>query len=343
MNSASFKFFSVAKLALAAALAACSLASCDSVIYEDLKPCVPTYNVRLKYDRNMTGKNEVEYVRAANVYAFDADNKLVFSSVTDIATLEANDWVVPLEIPQGQPHRLIIWGALTDDATYTLDGTRAVESIEDLTCRVNTTVDDKGNNISKQELTDLFHADQTLTYTAEEGVEEQTVGLTKNNNFLRIVLRKQSGASISHGDYDFYVEEDNGVMGHDNTVIRGEKLHYHPVSVNGYEYAIPDGHGGLTDVKVPAAIADLHIARLTPDSEGQIVIKNKAGEDLIRADLMQLILAVKEFEAPDMGEQEYLDRQDEYTVHLVLDENEEWVRFEIYVNDWVIVYQSVEW
>lgn len=333
----------VAKLAAIAAVLTVSLSSCDSVIYEDLEPCVPTYNIRLAFDRNMNHENKVEKVKAANVYAFDANNKLVYSSQTNYETLQANNWVIPVQIPQGQPHRVIIWGGLTEDATYTLDGTRAVETLEDLTCRVKTDMDDKGNNISNKPLTDLFHADQTLSYTAEDGIEEHTVGMTKNNNFLRIILRKQNGSAISHNDYEFYVEEDNAVMGHDNTVIRGEKIWYHPVDRNGYETEIPDGHGGVTDVKVPAAIADLHIARLTPDSEGCIIVKNNAGEELIRADLMKLIMAVKEFEAPNMDTQEYLDCQDEFKIHLVLDENEDWIRMEIYVNGWVILYQEIEW
>ncbi|MDE7509574.1 MAG: FimB/Mfa2 family fimbrial subunit, partial [Muribaculaceae bacterium] len=59
--------------------------------------------------------------------------------------------------------------------------------------------------------------------------------------------------------------------------------------------------------------------------------------------LMQLILAAKEFDAPDMDEQEYLDREGSFTVHLVLDEQEQWVKMQIYVNDWIIVLQSIEW
>lgn len=334
------------KLTIAAAFltVATAFVSCDSVIYDELPPCVPSYNIRLAFDRNMRYNNEVEKVTAANVYAFDQGGKLVGRTAVDLNTLQSNDWVVPIEMTTGEPHRVIVWGGLTKEAPYTLDATRAINSVEDLTCRLNTTTDAEGKTISKTELTDLFHADCNLTFTKEEGTEEQTVYLTKNNNFIRLILRKQNGSSISHTDYDFFVEEDNGVMGPDNKVIRGEKLWYHPVDRNGFETQIPDGNGGLTDVTVPAAVADLHIVRLTPDSEGKIIIKRSStGEDIINVSLMPLILAAKELAAPDMDEQEYLDREDKFTIHLVLDENENWVKTEIYINDWIVVYQSVKW
>ena len=330
--------------AAAAVIGAVSLSSCDSFIFDDLPECVPTYKVRLAFDRNMQFENRVDKVEAAQIYAFDADGNLISSASADLETLRANDWVVPVEVPRGKPSRFIVWGGLTDDAPYSLDGTRAISSPDDLTCRLNTMTDEQGNVYSDQRLTDLFHADSNLTFTTEDGVEEQTIYLTKNNNNLRLILRRQDGGAISHSDFDFFVEEDNAVMGPDNRVLRGEKFRYHPVDRDGIETAIPDGHGGLTDVSVPAAIADMHIARLTPDSEGQIIVRRTStGEEVIRTDLMQLILAAKEFDAPDMDEQEYLDREDSFTVHLVLDEQEQWVKMQIYVNDWIIVLQSIEW
>ncbi|MBD5370899.1 MAG: FimB/Mfa2 family fimbrial subunit [Bacteroides sp.] len=343
MSLSTIKAVSTLKAAAAAAVVL-SMASCDSIIYEDLPLCSPTYKVRLKYDRNMRYADEVQKVQAAEVYAFDADGALITSSSASLSDLKANNWTLPLDLPQGKPHRVIAWAGLTDDAPFTLDATRAVNTVDDLTCRLNTTLDADGNPISKSRLTDLFHADQTMTFSAEDGTEEQSLSLTKNNNDLRIILRKSNGASISHADYDFFVEEDNAVMGPDNKVVRGEKLWYHPVDRDGFETAIPDGHGGLTSIKVPAAVADMHLARLTPDSKGRVIVKRTSdGAELISYDLMPLILAAKEFEAPSMDDQEYLDREDNFTIHLVLDEDEIWLSTEIYVNGWVIVLQSIEW
>lgn len=320
------------------------LTSCDSFIYDDLPECVPVYKVRLAFDRNMKYEDRSEDVHSAEIYAFDTDGKLIGSASADLATLQDNGWIVPVSVPRGVPARFIVWGGLGDDSPFSLDGTRAVTTADDLTCRLTTSTDSEGHSISNRRLPDLFHADTTLTFNTEDGEEQQIIKLTKNTNTLRVILRRQNGGPISHSDFDFFIEEDNAVMGPDNRVIRGEKLWYHPVDRDGYETAIPDGHGGLTDVKMPAAIADLHIARLTPDSKGQIIIRKSAtGEELIRADLMELIMGVKEFAAPDMDEQEYLDREDSFNIHIVLDEQEEWYRLEIYVNDWIIVRQSIEW
>lgn len=333
-----------ATLATLASVAAVSLTSCDSVIYEDLPLCAPSYSIRLTFDRTIDGSDRTEEVKAAEAYAFDKSGKLITVTKANHEELKANNWTLPIVLSKDEEHRVIVWGGLTEDAPFALDGTRAVETPEDLICRLLTTSDDGGNSISNSRIDGLFHTDSNLTFHAEDSYEEQPVTLTKSSNELRIILRKENGGPISHEDYDFLVEEDNGVLGPDNKVIRGEKLWYHPVARDGFETAIPDGKGGLTDVKVPAAVADMHMVRLTPDSEGKVIVKLKStGEELINTSLIPLLLAVKEFEAPNMDDQEFLDREDTFTIHLVLDENEMWITTQIYINDWIIVYQSVEW
>jgi hypothetical protein len=63
---------------------------------------------------------------------------------------------------------------------------------------------------------------------------------------------------------------------------------------------------------------------------------HETGEDLVRLPLAEYALLVKGYYRENMSDQEYLDRQDEYTMTLFLDEGE-WVSSVIYINSWRIV------
>ena len=56
----------------------------------------------------------------------------------------------------------------------------------------------------------------------------------------------------------------------------------------------------------------------------------------MRLPLAEYALLVKGYYRENMGDQEYLDRQDEYSLTLFLDEGE-WVSSVIYINSWRVV------
>ena len=66
-------------------------------------------------------------------------------------------------------------------------------------------------------------------------------------------------------------------------------------------------------------------------------IKNReTGEDVFRIPVADYALLVKGHYRENMSDQEYLDRQDEYTMTFFLDEGE-WVSSFIYINSWRVV------
>ena len=71
-------------------------------------------------------------------------------------------------------------------------------------------------------------------------------------------------------------------------------------------------------------------------------IRNReTGEDVFRIPIADYALLVKGYYRQDMGDQEYLDRQDEYTMTFFLDEGE-WVSSVIYINSWRVVLNNTE-
>jgi hypothetical protein len=71
-------------------------------------------------------------------------------------------------------------------------------------------------------------------------------------------------------------------------------------------------------------------------------IRNReTGEDVFRIPVADYALLVKGYYREKMGDQEYLDRQDEYTMTFFLDEGE-WVSSVIYINSWRVVLNNSE-
>ena len=96
----------------------------------------------------------------------------------------------------------------------------------------------------------------------------------------------------------------------------------------------------VTSVNV--ALAELTIGRMRAGQSPVLHIKNRAtGEDVFRIPLADYALLVKGNYRKEMGDQEYLDRQDEYTMTFFLDEGE-WVSSVIYINSWRVVLNDTE-
>ena len=66
------------------------------------------------------------------------------------------------------------------------------------------------------------------------------------------------------------------------------------------------------------------------------VTNKESGEEVLRLPLADYALIVKGYYHKDMTNQEYLDRQDEYSLTLFLDEGE-WVSTQIVINGWRVV------
>ena len=90
------------------------------------------------------------------------------------------------------------------------------------------------------------------------------------------------------------------------------------------------------------ALAELTIGRMRAEKSPILHIRNsETGEDVVRLPLAEYALLVKGYYRENMSDQEYLDRQDEYTMTLFLDEGE-WVSSYILINSWRVVLNDSE-
>lgn len=353
-----------AKTAVAAAMMCLSLQSCDGVIYDDEGDCSVRYRMKFAYDMNMKWadafSNEVKSVR---LYAFDAQGKLVWQKTESGARLAADDYAMEIDLPAGKYH-FVAWAGLDNEGAaekhFTVAGGRADNALtlDALTCSLNRTREgDKA--VSSKRLDGLYHAMADIelpSALSTGGTFEYKMHLTKDTNRVRVILQHISGADVNVNDFFFQIEEENGLMNHDNSLLDDEMITYRPhdmrngtagMGIDDYpEYGkdAADGSGnGDAVTKINVAMADMTIARLVEGRKTYLTIRANSDNHLVaRVPLVDYALMLKDGYGHEMTDQEYLDRQDDYTLTFFLDRNQKWIGTSIIINSWKVVLSNVD-
>lgn len=168
-----------------------------------------------------------------------------------------------------------------------------------------------------------------------------TIQLTKNTNSVRVVLQHLSGESVDVNNFTFTIEDENGFMNYDNKLLEDEPLTYYAWHTDSGT-ADMDENGARATTSVGVAVAELTVGRLVMENKPILTITNKEGEKVLSIPLIDYALLVKGYYNRDMSDQEYLDRQDEYSMTFFLDENDKWASSSIIINSWKVVLDDVD-
>ncbi len=352
---------------LLAAVVGCAAVSCDSAIYDYQGDCSVTYRVAFRYDRNMKWADAfAQEVESVHLYAFGPDGLLAGVQSESGEALKAAGYTMPLDLPAGD-YRLVAWCGLEpagDRArAFAVPEVRVGETrIGELLCRLDRQHDADGRAFSRTKLNPLFHGmrDVSLPVNDDGGEYTYTMELTKDTNHVRIILQHLSGQKVDPADFTFRIEEENGLMNYDNSLLGDERIAYMPYHTGSGtaglgidDYPEPGRHAlgaaeravspaeprAITSVSV--AIADLSVARLVTGRPTNLIVETLDGQVVARIPLTDYALLLKEGYDREMTDQEYLDRQDEYALTFFLDENRLWIRTSIIINSWKIVLNNV--
>lgn len=327
------------------------LSSCDNAIYDDEGDCDVVYRLRFKYDMNMKYADAFSHeVKSIRLYAFSPDGSLVWQSEESGDRLAQDNYEVLLPLPSGE-YKLMAWCGLDNGESFTVPEVAAGDLREALHCRLNRTQHEEDGAVSTEDLHSLFHGaiDVELPANDDGGDYTFTMPLTKDTNVFRIVLQHLSGKDINADDFTFKIEDSNGWLHHDNTLRDDENITYHAWSKYSGSAGvdIPESQSkapmtkAITDVKV--AVAELTTSRLvTParDSERKPMLVIRRAEDkalVAKIPVIDYALLVKGNYNRDMGDQEYLDRQDEYNMTFFLDDHNQWISTTVIINSWRVV------
>ena len=169
--------------------------------------------------------------------------------------------------------------------------------------------------------------------------EEATVYLMKNTNNIRVVLQQMNGGEVNDKDFTFRITDDNTLFASDNSLISNSGQVYAP-------WAQGQRTVGVTeegDKKVTVAYAELSTSRLVAGNHPRLTItRNSDGAQVLSIPLNEYLLLLKSDHFDKMGDQEFLDRESNWSLIFFLDDNHTWIRTHIVVNDWIVRINDTE-
>ena len=311
----------------------------DGLIFDGEGDCGIYYRIRFKYDYNIKFADAfANEVNSVALYIFDENDTLVDNiTTTDKQALSSGVFEIPLELEPGR-YTLLAWGGLMNEESFDMLAEVKVgeTKLQELQVKMRRHHNDMGEATVTEDLLPLYHGTLALEVADIPGTYTETMSLMKDTNSIRILLHEMSGHDVDADKFIFEIKDNNGLYDWDNTLLDDEDITYSAwYQTTGS--ADMEEYSTRTVTEVNVALAELTTGRMRADKSPILYIKSReTGEDLVRLPLAEYALLVKGYYRKDMSDQEYLDRQDEYTMTLFLDEGE-WVSSVIYINSWRIV------
>lgn len=343
--------------AVMALLPLVAFTSCNDLFSEQEGDCSVTYRLKFCYDRNLKWAdafaNEVSSVHA---YAFDQSGVLVWHRDEQVDQATADNYSMLLDLPAGD-YKILAWCGLRNDAdeeSFSVPEARVGETtIEELQCKMRRYYDEAGA-YSHKKLHRLFHGTKDVSLPEDEdgGHYVYTVPLTKNTNHIRVILQHLSADDLDPNDYVFEIDADNGSLDAHNEPILNDRILYKTWDVHSGEAGVGKddvNDGTRSIVPVKGVIADLTINRMMAGQKKDLLLhiydKNKE-KRIAKIPVIDYALLAKGYYEEEYGhlmtDQEFLDREDEYTLTLFLDDDHEWISSQILIHSWRVVPNDVE-
>lgn len=282
---------------------------------EDLSDCSVECRLRLRFDYNMLYADAfTPAVKEGRLYLFDANGKFLQSMN------QQGNPLFSLSLPTGEYSALVWAGDFDDTFTFT-SFVEATTSMDECLATLQSTTANLGS---------LFWGRIDSFIVGDKDVE-YAVPLIKNTNRIRIVLQHISGEAVNSSDFNFEITDTNGVIDAHNNLMDNDTVQYTPYA-KGQQTV-----GGEPAVTV--TYAELATSRLIAGSKARLRITtsdNEVQRTVMDIPLIDYLMLAKTEGGYKMTNQEFLDRQDEYTLHFFLDENNSWLRIMIIINGWVI-------
>lgn len=323
---------------------ALSLASCESIYDKDMD-CTPYYYLEFKYDMNMDFADAFSSkVSSVEVYAFDHETGALKGKFADSGDdLKEYGYKMRVDLEPGN-YDFITWCGLEDnDDDFILD--QDIKRMEDLSCIMSRDYDEEGKATQNRELHALYHGMINAVLEDLPGPHVYPVPLVKDTNTINFSLNDQNGKELDPDRFTIKLKATNGYMGHDNTLHDDEEIEYHPYrKVSGsvdLESRADESEGDGKNL----VVAELATARLISNHNPQLEVYDNDNDKLIISiPLVRWILEMKSSDKPNLGNQEYLDREDEFNIILYIHDDvvdpQYFIAASILINGWRKVLQN---
>ena len=298
------RLFHTCKGLVAAAIWIAGFSACDWIHDDSIPPC--EYRLHFVYDYNMKFADAFQH-EVSKAALFICDDKGNFIQRRDIEgdELKANNVVLNLD---PGTYQLLTWAGLDDSSYEWPELTPGASTLEEIRVRTQRAADATQPN----ELTPLWHALDTLVITGTQH-EDKEISLAKNTNKLRLVLQDTDGNCMDVRDFTFRIVADNGYMDYDNSLLPDPAITYLPYLTKNVDIAEGDSLMGRPTNQT-VAVAEMNTMRLMARRNFRLIVRHKEWkDDVINVNLNNYLL-LTQMEGHAISAQEYLDRQDEYSI-----------------------------
>lgn len=330
-------------LAIVALVWAVVLNGC-SMIYEEEGDCYVRYKVEFRFTNNIMETDAfASKVESVNLLVYDKGGRLVTSKTESGNALKTEHYQMEIDVEPGV-YDLVAWCGLEGSNAFTLTGGAAPATIGDAICVMSRESDDE-KAYSKKQLSPLFHAmDVDVNFpggNAYGDVVVSVMDLIKDTNTIRIVLTHYNGTGINPDDFTFTIEDNNGKMYYDNTLMDDEIITYREWTKRDMPTVETDGREISS---VSSMIAEIDVARLMTTHNPRLTIQARDhAEPVLSLPITQLLLYAKGEAKSAMSDQRYLDCQDEYNLVFFLTDQDGWyMNAGIYINGWHLMLQGAD-
>jgi hypothetical protein len=318
---------------------AVSLPACDGIIYDDLDPCPHGVRLRFVYDHNMEFVNSFyKQADCLSLYVFDAEGNFVTKQVETTENLKKPDYAMQLDLERGN-YRFLAYAGLecpehSFSVVYELQAGRTPN--EDTAMQVAMDEGKWGTSLH-----DLFYGSLNTTVEGDYYVDD-TLYMVKNTNNIRVMLQQvEASRPLDDRNFTFTITDDNTLMDHENNLIPNGTVNYTPWAKG--TLAAGTTETGEQEAKV--AYAEFSTGRLvtrTHQTPRLVVMNKETGNKVIDIPLINYLLLLKSERYATMGAQEFLDRESDWSLIFFLNEEGNWLRTHIVVNDWIVRLNDME-
>lgn len=310
----------------------------SSCIYDDMGEC--GLHVNFRYTHNMKEADgfaeEAEWVK---LWVFNAQQQLVDQYEEGSEFISSKTGLKISQLPAGE-YTFVAWAGSAKqtkaNSDFDMPTLKKGDSMETLTARLQR--DENGENSNK--LNSLLNGTLKTTLTGEK--QTIVVDMKKCTNTLRVVLMPTSAnETLKVDDYECFIEGKNGWLAYNAEPYKKDSLIYRPY----YQELSEDKAEGPTGESVvkQAVINELSTSRIMANTTPRLIIRHKdTKSEILNINLSWFLSlqAIGEHRA-EWSDQEYLDRQDEYSITFFTN-GSTWMQTHIIVNGWVLSLQDIE-
>lgn len=293
-------------------------------VEDDVDDCPYGFWLNLHYTYNiMDVEAASKYISEVTVFIYDADGNYISSLDVSQSVLKANGHRVRIQgLPEGD-YQFVVWSGI-GNSDYAVSGDRTTMN------QFSLSLAQSGTTVSTC-LPDLYYGNLTTVHY-DDSYAEHDVYMMKNTNQLAcLVVPMTDDATVSPDDFDMKVVSANSTMDVNNMLISDKVMTYEPFVRNSVTFDDAD-YGKLNGVTF-----DISTLRLLEDRECRLILEKKdTGDkvfDISFPEYIGMIGTLYTNLGRELTVQEYLDRQDFYTIVFYLSSDLDQL-VQLRVNSW---------